>query len=89
MLKDESVGWVKTSPKYSLNMDDLVSVLRNAAIVGAAAALTAIVQTLGKIEMGENMVIVIPLVTMVISATVKWLNNNIYPTKETVKNLKQ
>jgi len=89
MENDESVGVLKVSKKYSLNMDDVASVLKNAAIVGIAAALTAITQTLGNIEMGESTVILIPLVTMGLNALVKWLTNSLYPTKETIEILKK
>jgi hypothetical protein len=89
MAENETVGVVKVSKSFSVNMDDVMSVLKSAAMVGAAAALTAIVQSIGKIEMGENMVIVIPMVTMALNAAVKWLKTSVYPTKETVENVKQ
>lgn len=87
--KDEAVGVVKVSKSYSVNMDDVVSVLKSAAMVGAAAAITAIVQSLGQIEMGENMVIIIPMVTMALNALSKWIKTSVYPTKETVEVAKE
>ncbi len=66
------------SPRFGFNMEDLMSVLRTALMVGSAAALTFIVDNLGKIEMGENMLIVIPMVTMAIKALIRWIKDNTF-----------
>lgn len=88
-MSESKVGLVKVSKSFSINMEDVIVVLKNAAMVGAAAAITAIVENVGKIEMGENLVIVIPMVTMALNAAVKWFQTSVYPTKETVENVKQ
>jgi hypothetical protein len=78
----------KVSKNFTFNTQDLVVVLKNAALVGAAAAITAVVDSLGKIEMGESMVVVIPIVTMVLNTVVKYLTSSIYQAKETAKEIR-
>ena len=60
------------SGRFSLNMDDVVKVAKNAVLVGIAAALTFAVGNLGEIEMGENLLILIPMITMGLQFVIKW-----------------
>ena len=63
------------SGRFSLNKDDLFRVLKNAALVGVAAALTFVGANLGDIEMGENLLIALPLVTMAIQTAIKFVQD--------------
>lgn len=66
------------SPRFVFNMDDLMTVLKTALMVGAATALTFLVDNLGKIEMGENLLIFVPMVTMALNAVIRWVKDNTY-----------
>jgi hypothetical protein len=81
-------GQFQVSKNFNLNTSDLMIVLKNAALVGAAAALTAVVDSLGNIEMGENMVVVIPIVTMVLNTVVKFLTSSVYMVEDTKKEIR-
>ena len=70
------------SSRFGFNMDDMMEVVKTALMVGGAAALTFIVDNLGKIEMGENLLIVIPMVTMALQTLVRWVKDNTYPKKD-------
>lgn len=72
----------KGSPKFNLNTNDVMEVLKNALLVGVASILTFIVDNIGNIEMGENLLIVIPMVTMALNAAVRWINDNALGAKE-------
>lgn len=63
------------SGRFSLNMDDVSKVVKNAVLVGVAAALTFVVSNLGEIEMGENLLIVVPMVTMALQTAIKWVQD--------------
>ena len=73
------------SGKFSLNMDDVSRVAKGAVLVGVAAALTFFVDSIGEIEMGENLLIVVPMVTMGIHAVIRWVNDYTNPDDEDVK----
>ena len=63
------------SGRFSINTEDVVKVLKTAVLVGAAAALTFIGASLGEIEMGENLLIALPLVTMGIQTAIKFIQD--------------
>ena len=63
------------SGRFSLNMDDVTKVVKTAVLVGVAAALTFVAGNLGEIEMGENLLIVLPMVTMGLQAAIKWVSD--------------
>ena len=66
------------SPRFKFNTEDLFNVLKNAVMVGLAAILTFIVENIGNIEMGESLLIVIPMVTMGLNAVINWINDNTF-----------
>jgi hypothetical protein len=72
---------VKVSKSFSINVQDLLSVGKHALIVAASAGLTAVVDSLGHIQMGESMLIVIPLVSMSLKALLKYLETSVYAKK--------
>jgi hypothetical protein len=61
------------SKAYTLNMNDIVSVVRNALLVGAAAGLTYIVENIHNIDWGHVGVFLVPVVTLVIDTVIKWV----------------
>ena len=61
------------SNRYSLNVNDLVSLAKNAALVGTAAVLTYVVENLNTIDWGTTGVLLVPVVTVLLDTVIKWV----------------
>lgn len=61
------------SPRYSLNVNDVVSLAKNAVLVGAAALLTYVMENLRTVDLGTTGILLVPVVTVLIDTTIKWL----------------
>lgn len=61
------------SPRYSLNVNDVVSLAKNAVLVGTAALLTYVMENLRTVDLGTTGVLLVPVVTVLIDTTIKWL----------------
>jgi hypothetical protein len=57
-------------------MNDLLSVGKNAMLVGLAAVLTYVGENLTKIDLGSMSALVVPIVVIVINTVVKWAKDN-------------
>lgn len=64
------------SKAYSINTSDLVSVGKNALLVGLAAVLTYVGNNLSHLDLGSMTALVVPVVAVVINAIVKWAKDN-------------
>lgn len=64
------------STAFALNASDLVSVGKNALLVGLAAVLTYVGEHLTKLDLGNMSALLVPVVTIVISTAVKWAKDN-------------
>jgi hypothetical protein len=64
------------SKSFSFNKSDLLKVVKNAALVGVAAFLTYAGQNLTKIDLGPLGVMLVPVITVLIDSSVKWVNDN-------------
>lgn len=61
------------SAKYSLNVNDAVSLVKNAVLVGAAAVLTYVMENINSVDWGTTGVLLVPVVTVLLDAIVKWV----------------
>lgn len=61
------------SQKYSLNVNDLVNLAKNALLVGAGSLLTYVLENINLIDWGSTGVLLVPVVTVVLDSVVKWL----------------
>lgn len=66
----------KGSKAFALNAYDLVSVGKNALLVGLAAVLTYVGENLAKIDLGNMSALIVPVVVVVINTVVKWAKDN-------------
>jgi hypothetical protein len=57
-------------------MNDLLSVSKNAMLVGLAALLTYVGENVTKIDLGSASALVVPVVVIVINTAVKWIKDN-------------
>ena len=64
------------SKMFELNTVDLVNVLKKAALVGAAAALTFVGENLTDAGLGATGVLLIPVISVAIDTMVTWLRDN-------------
>jgi hypothetical protein len=65
------------SPKYSLDREDTLGLVKNAVLVGLAAVLTYVGENLSSLDLGAAGVMLVPVVSVVIDTVVKWAKNNI------------
>lgn len=66
----------KGSTSFSLNTTDLVSVGKNALLVGLAAVLTYLGENLSSLDLGNMSALIVPVVVVVINTVVKWAKDN-------------
>lgn len=71
-MLDVKVG----SKSFSLNTTDLISVGKNALLVGLAALLTYVGENLTKLDLGSMTALVVPVTVVVINTVVKWAKDN-------------
>jgi hypothetical protein len=64
------------SKAFSLNTTDLISVGKNAALVGLAALLTYIGENLTKLDLGSMTALIVPVTVVLINTVVKWAKDN-------------
>lgn len=64
------------SQAFALNTTDLISVAKNALLVGLAAILTYVGENVTKIDLGNMSALVVPVVVVAINTAVKWVKDN-------------
>jgi hypothetical protein len=67
------------SKSFSLDMIDVWSLLKNALLVAVAAFLTALMNGLAHLDLGEYTALIVPMVTVVLDTVIKWAKNNVAP----------
>jgi len=61
------------SPKFSLNMNDLINLGKNAVLVGVGSILTYVLENINTVDWGSTGVLLVPVVTLVLDGVVKWI----------------
>lgn len=64
------------SAAFTLNSKDLLNLGRNALLVGVAASLTYLGENATSINLGPTGVLIVPIVSLLIDAAVKWAKDN-------------
>jgi hypothetical protein len=64
------------SKKFTLNTSDLVSLGKNAALVGLAAVLTYLGENISEVDLGTAGVMLVPVVSVAIDTFVRWIKDN-------------
>lgn len=64
------------SKSFALNTTDLISVGKNALLVGLAAILTYVGENVTKIDLGAASALVVPVVVVLMNTVVKWAKDN-------------
>lgn len=65
-----------TSKSFTMDMNDLVSVGKNALLVGLAAVLTYVGENITKIDLGAASALVVPVVVVMVNTLVNWIKDN-------------
>lgn len=65
-----------TSAKFSLDVNDVVNVGKNALLVGLAAVLTYVGENVTKIDLGPYSALVVPMVVVLVNTVVNWAKDN-------------
>ena len=63
------------SKRFTLNGTDVVKLLKNAGLVGGAAASTYIANNIGQLDLGATMGLVVPIVAVALDSAIKWLKD--------------
>jgi hypothetical protein len=64
-----------TSKSFSFDYNDILAVVKNALLVGAAAAVTFLAESIAKIDMGASNVFISPVVAVALNSLSRWLKD--------------
>ena len=65
-----------TSKSFALDTNDLISVGKNALLVGAAAILTYVGENITKIDLGAMSALIVPVVVVLVNTLVNWIKDH-------------
>lgn len=65
-----------TSKSFSLDVNDLVGVGKNALLVGLAAVLTYVGENITKVDLGSASALVVPVVVVLVNTLVSWVKDH-------------
>jgi uncharacterized membrane protein AbrB (regulator of aidB expression) len=65
-----------TSKGFSMDVNDLVNVGKNALLVGFAAVLTYVGENITKIDLGAASALVVPVVVVLVNTLVNYIKDN-------------
>lgn len=63
------------SKKFTLNLDDVKTLVKNAVLVGTAAALAYMGENIGDVDMGPTGLLLVPVISVAIDTMVSWLRD--------------
>lgn len=64
-----------TSKGLSFDKNDMIVIVKNAVLVGTAAAVTFLAENLAKVDFGQNTALIIPIVAVVLNTVSRWLKD--------------
>jgi hypothetical protein len=65
-----------TSKSFSMDLNDVLNVGKNALLVGVAALLTYVGENISNIDLGSASALVVPVVVVLVNSAVNWLKDN-------------
>jgi hypothetical protein len=65
-----------TSKAFSVDVNDVISIGKNALLVGLAAVLTYVGENIANVDLGPTSALVVPVVAVVVNTLVNWLKDN-------------
>lgn len=67
---------MSTSKSFAMDINDVVSIGKNALLVGVAAVLTYVGENLANVNLGTLGPLLVPIVAVVINTIIKWAKDN-------------
>lgn len=64
------------SKSFSLNFADVLPLIKNAALVSAAAGLSYVMENVSSLNLGTAGVLLVPIVSIVLDSIIKWAKDN-------------
>lgn len=65
-----------TSKSFSMDLNDLVNVGKNALLVGVAAVLTYVGENMAKVDLGSASALIVPIVLVMVNTIVNWIEDH-------------
>lgn len=65
-----------TSKGFSMDLNDLVNVGKNALLVGVAAVLTYVGENMAKVDLGAASALIVPIVLVMVNTIVNWIEDH-------------
>jgi len=65
-----------TSKAFSVDINDVVSIGKNALLVGLAAVLTYVGENIANVDLGPTSALIVPVVAVVVNTLVNWIKDN-------------
>lgn len=65
-----------TSKAFSMDLNDVVNVGKNALLVGVAAVLTYVGENIADLDLGSASALVVPVVLVVVNSLVNWIKDH-------------
>lgn len=68
---------MEDSKKFSLNVNDAKVLIKNALLVGAAAALAYLGEHVSDLDLGATGIMLVPVVSVALDTMIKWVKDNV------------
>ena len=68
---------MEDSKKFSLNVNDAKVLIKNALLVGAAAALAYLGEHVSDLDLGTTGIMLVPVVSVALDTMIKWVKDNV------------
>jgi hypothetical protein len=65
-----------TSKGFSMDLNDLVNVGKNALLVGVAAVLTYVGENMTNVDLGAASALIVPIVLIMVNTIVNWIEDH-------------
>lgn len=65
-----------TSKSFSMDLNDLVNVGKNALLVGVAAVLTYVGENMANVDLGSASALIVPIVLIMVNTIVNWIEDH-------------
>lgn len=65
-----------TSKSFALDVNDIISVGKNALLVGLAAVLTYVGENITSVDLGSASALVVPVVVVLVNTMVNWVKDH-------------
>jgi hypothetical protein len=65
-----------TSKAFSVDVNDVISIGKNALLVGLAAVLTYVGEHISNVDLGSASALIVPVVAIVVNTLVNWIKDN-------------